>query len=231
MTKTSLPLRTELDGVWYLDAHPQVAEHFRAAGVYRYCEKLTSFHRQIAEIFAQGYNGRTVTIGPEEFHIDEAAIVECTELPRTRECWFKTTHSTDVEFRSYLEPAHSGLTWNKEIPADFLKPEWKALLKAIKLYITCEGRYHRVMFYHFKLLNHFTGRQPINLPHDLHQTRKKMSKQVQAKPSKLATRLSNPGLITLLIKEQLRKKSIEWNTFLFWNEFETEVAQQEAVKP
>ena len=83
MAKTNLPLRAELDGVWYLDAHPQVAEHFKTAGVYRYCEKLTSFHRQIAEIFAQGYNGRTVKIGPEEFHIDEAAIAECTELPRT----------------------------------------------------------------------------------------------------------------------------------------------------
>lgn len=54
---------------------------------------------------------------------------------------------------------------------------------------------------------------------------------MQAKPSKLATRLSNPGLITLLIKELLRKRSIEWNAFLFWNEFETEVAKQEAAKP
>jgi len=231
MTKVSLPLRTELEGAGYLDAHPKVAEHFKAGGVYRFCEKLSGFHRQVAEMFAQGYNGRTITIGHEEFHIDEAAIAECTELPRTGECWFKTTHSTDVEFRSYLEPAHSGLTWKKEVPADFLKPEWQALLKAIKLYITCEGRFHRVMVYHFKLLNHFTGRQPINLPHYLHQTLKKMSKQVQAKPSKLATRLSNPGLITLIIKELLRKKSIEWNAFLFWNEFQTEVAQQEAAKP
>jgi len=230
MAKTNLPLRAELDGVWYLDAHPQVAEHFKTAGVYRYCEKLTSFHRQIAEIFAQGYNGRTVKIGPEEFHIDEAAIAECTELPRTGECWFKTTHSTDVEFRSYLLPAHSGITWKKEIPAAFLEPKWRALLKAIKVYITCEGRYHRVMFYHFKLLNHFTGREAINLPHYLHKTLEKMSKQVQAKPSKLATRLSHPGLITLLIKELLRKRSIEWNNFLFWNEFQTEVAQEEAAK-
>ena len=231
MTKTNLPLRAELDGVWYLDAHPEIAGYFKAAGVYKYCEKLTSFHRQIAEIFAQGYNGRTVKIGPEEFHVDEAAIAECTELPRTGECWFKTTHSTDVEFRSYLLPAHSGLIWKKEIPADFLEPKWRALLKAIKIYITCEGRYHRVMFYHFKLLNHFTGREPINLPHYLHKTLEKMSKQVQAKPSKLATRLSNPGLITLIIKELLRKRSIEWNTFLFWNEFQIEADQEEAAKP
>jgi len=33
MTKTNLPLRTELDGVWYLDAHPQVAEHFKIGKV------------------------------------------------------------------------------------------------------------------------------------------------------------------------------------------------------
>ena len=109
MAKTNLPLRAELDGVWYLEAHPQVAEFFKASGVYSYCDKLTSFHQQLAEAFAQGYNGRTVKIGKEEFHIDEAAIADCTGLPRTGECWFKTTQSSNIEFRSYLLPAHNDI--------------------------------------------------------------------------------------------------------------------------
>jgi hypothetical protein len=43
-----------------------------------------------------------------------------------------------------------------------------------------EGRYNRVMYYHFKLLNHFTGREHINMPYFLHKTLTKMARQVKA---------------------------------------------------
>ena len=66
MAKTSLPLRTELDGVWYLESHPQVAEYFKTAQVFDYCERLTSFNQPLAEAFAQSYNGRTIKFGPAE---------------------------------------------------------------------------------------------------------------------------------------------------------------------
>jgi len=139
MAKTNLPLRTELDGVWYLESHPQVAEFFKSANIFDYCERLTSFNQPLAEAFAQSYNGRTVKFGREEFHVDEAAISECTSLPRTGQSWFKTTKASDIEFRSYLLPAHKEIIWRKDIPITFLEPQWQALLKAIFVYITCEG--------------------------------------------------------------------------------------------
>ncbi len=96
-----------------------------------------------------------------------------------------------------------------------LEPEWQALLKAIIAYITCEGRYNRAMIYHFKLLNHFTGKVEINLPFYLHKALTKMAKQVKAEPTKLTSRLSHHGLITLLIKDALRKRQVEWSFILF----------------
>ena len=75
--------------------------------------------------------------------------------------------------------------------------------------------------YHFKLLNHFTGKEAINLPFYLHKALTKMAKQVKAEPTKLTSRLSHHGLITLLIKDALKRKQIEWGFFLFWNEFPT----------
>jgi hypothetical protein len=117
---------------------------------------------------------------------------------------------------------HKDLTWKKEIPMSYLEPRWKSLLKAILVYITCEGHYNRVMFYHFKLLNHFTGRGPINLPYFFHKTLTKMARQVKAQPAKVASRLSHQGMITLLVRESLQRKQIEWGFFLFWNEFQTE---------
>jgi hypothetical protein len=84
-----------------------------------------------------------------------------------------------VEFRSYLLPVHKSLTWKKDIPLSYLEPKWQTLLKEILVYITCEGRYNRVLYYHFKLLNHFTGREPLNIPYFFYKTLIKMAKQVQ----------------------------------------------------
>jgi hypothetical protein len=230
MPKAGPTLRSELDGTWYLEAHPEVADFFKQIGVFSYCEKLADFHQQLSEAFALSYDGRTTTIGKEEFVVDEAAITEVTGLPRTGECWFKTTVPANIEFRSYLQPQHKDLIWKKDIPMSFLEPKWQALLKAIFAYITCEGRYNRVMFYHFKLLNHFTGRSPINLPFYLHKALTKMARQVKAKPTKVASRLSHQGLITLIVKESLKKKQVDWNYFLFWNEFQTNFQQDEKGK-
>jgi hypothetical protein len=222
MSRSGPALRSEADGMWYFEEHPEVAECFKQVGIFSYCEKLTTFHQQIAEAFALSYDGRIAKIGREEFIIDEASIAEYTGLSRTGSCWFKTSSPSNVEFRSYLLPVHKTLIWKKDIPMSYLETKWQTLLKAILVYITCEGRYNRVLYYHFKLLNHFTGREPLNIPYFFHKTLTKMAKQVKAQPTKVASRISHQGLITLLVKEALYRKQIEWSFFLFWNEFETE---------
>ena len=49
-----------------------------------------------------------------------------------------------------------------------------------------------------------------------------MARQVKSQPAKVSSRLSHQGLITLLVREALQRKQIEWGFFLFWNEFQTE---------
>ena len=92
--------------------------------------------------------------------MDETLIVEVTELPRTGDKWFNTTITKNVEFRSYLKPEHRNVVWKKSVPSTWLEERWQQLVKAILVYITCEGRYNTAMIYHFKLMNHFTGRSP-----------------------------------------------------------------------
>lgn len=76
MPRTTAALRSELEGVKYLNAHPTVAQFFRQNGVFAYCEKLETFHQQVIEAFAVSYDGRVAKIGRGEFIIDEAAIYE-----------------------------------------------------------------------------------------------------------------------------------------------------------
>jgi hypothetical protein len=229
--KTGGPvLRRELDDIGYLDSHPEVCQFFKDAGCYQFCKKLQGFHQQVAEAFALTFDGRKAVIGQDEFQVDEALIAEVTEFPRTGENWFKTTVTKDIEFRSYLKPEHKCLIWKKDIPISFLEKKWQHLLKAILAYITCEGRYHRVMIYHFKLMNHFTGRSPLNLPYYLHKSLSKMAHQVKAKPSKIEGRLSHHGLIKLLVCELLQRRNRDWGHFLFWNEFQTDSQLEDKEK-
>jgi hypothetical protein len=153
--------------------------------------------------FSLTFDGRKAVIGQDKFQVDEALIDEVKELPKTGENWFKTTITKNVEFRSYLKLEHKCLVWKKEIPMSFLEEKWQQLLKDILVYITCEGRYNRVMIYHFKLMNHFTGRNPLNLPYYLHRILSKMALQVKAKPNKVGGKLSHHGLIKLLVYELL----------------------------
>ena len=129
----------------------------------------------------------------------------------------------DVEFRSYLKPEHKNVVWKKRIPSTWLEEKWPQLLKAILVYITCEGTYNRVMIYHFKLMNHFTGMSSLKLPFYLHKSLTKMAHQVKPQPTKFVGRLSHHGPIKLIVLELLQRRNIAWTYFLFWNEFETEL--------
>ena len=83
MSKVTPALRSEVDGMWYFEEHPEVEECFKQVGVFTYCEKLSTFHQKIAETFALSYDGRVAKIGKEVFIIDEASIAEYTGLSRT----------------------------------------------------------------------------------------------------------------------------------------------------
>jgi hypothetical protein len=139
MKKGTSPLRKELNNISYLKSHPEVCQMFKDARCYNFCKKLQIFHQQVVEAFALNFDGKKAIIGRDEFKIDEAIIDKVTELPTTREKWFKTTVINNVEFRTYLKPKHRGLIWKKDIPASFLEVKWQQLLKAIMVYITYEG--------------------------------------------------------------------------------------------
>ena len=118
----------------------------------------------------------------------------------------------------------------KSVPSSWLEERWKQLLKAIVVYITCEGRYNRAMIYHFKLINHFTGKSPLNFPLHLHKILGKMAHQVKAQPTNIAGRLSHHGLIQLLIQELLKRRNMAWPYFLFLNGFVTGLQPEEKGK-
>ena len=107
--------------------------------------------------------------------MDESLIPEVIELPRTGERQVKITITKNVEFTSYLNLEHKNIVMKKSIPTTWIEENWQHLLKAILVNINCDGRYNRKMIYYFKLMNHFIGRSPLNLPFYLHKSLTKMA--------------------------------------------------------
>jgi hypothetical protein len=127
-----------------------------------------------------------------------------------------------LNFRVYLKAEFRDITWKKSMTVSHLEDEWQDLFKGIQLYITSKGRHDKLMLYHFKLLDHFTGKILLNLPFFLHKSLTKVCKKIRAEPLSMKNTLCHFGLIKLIILEELRQRGRTWQHFLFWEGFETQ---------
>ena len=148
--------------------------------------------------------------------IDEASIEATTEIPGEGEKWLKTTSVKEIYFKPFLKKEHQNMKWKKDIPRSYLEEKCQTLLKMIHVYITCEGRYGRTILYHFRLILHFTGKQPLNMPFYLLKSLTNMASKVQAKPQKASSSLFHQGLIKLIVLEELSTRNKTWDYLLFW---------------
>jgi hypothetical protein len=216
-------LKRELDSLSFLQTHPEVQRHFSNAGCIGFVERLQiGCHQATAEAFAKTFDGNKALVGSMEIRVDEAVIAAATSLPRTGQRWFKTTAPKDLDFRVYLKEGYRHKAWKKGMLVSYLDEEWQELFKGIQLYITSEGRYDKLMMYHFKLLDHFIGKTPLNLPYFLHKSLTKVCKKIRAQPLSMKTTLCHFGLIKLIILEELKQQGRSWEHFLFWEGFETQ---------
>jgi hypothetical protein len=218
-----LLLKRELNNLSFLESHPEVQRHFSNAGCMEFVKRLQSgCHQATAEAFAMTFDGNRARVGSVEIKVDEKLIAVATGLPMTGQRWFKTTAPKNQDFKSYLKDGYKHKAWSKGMLVSYLDEEWQHLFKGIQLYITSEGRYDKLMMYHFKLMDHFTGKTPINLPYFLYHSLSKVCKRIRAQPLSLKIALCHLGLIKLIILQELKQQGRSWEHFLFWEGFETQ---------
>ena len=199
-------LKRELDSLSFLQTHPEVHRHFSNVGCIGFVERLQiGCHQSTSEAFAKTFDGNKAHVGSMEIRVDEVVIAAATSLPRMGQSWFKTTAPKNLNFRAYLKEKFRHNAWKKGMPVSYLEEEWQELFKGIQLYITSEGWYDKVMMYHIKLLDHFTGKTPLNLPFFLHKSLTKVCKKIRAQPLSIKSTLCHFGLIKLIILEELKQ--------------------------
>jgi archaellum component FlaC len=216
-------LKRELSDLCFLESHPGVQRCFANAGCMEFVNRLQSgYHQATAEAFAMSFDGNKARVGSVEIKVDEKFIAEATGLPLTGQKWFKTTAMKKLDFKFYLKDGYKHKAWAKGMLISYLDEEWQLLFKGIQLYITSEGRYDKLMMYHFKLMDHFSGRTPISLPYFLYHSLIKVCNRIRAQPLSIKTTLCHLGLIKLIILQELKLQGRSWEHFLFWEGFETQ---------
>ena len=126
-----------------------------------------------------------------------------TEIPRGEERWFKNFRFEMEPCKIFLKPEFVDTDLTKAVPRGYVKDTYANLLSNIQRYFTCEGRYHKVYSYHFKLLLHFTGIISLDLPFFLFQSLAKMADKVQMKTQACETSLFHHGLVKLIVLHEL----------------------------
>jgi hypothetical protein len=107
-------------------------------------------------------------------------------------------------YEDFIKPDCLGGKVETGIPSRYLQEPFQKLLGVIRKYFTCEGRFDRIHSHHIRLLMHFTGRRPLNLPFFLHQSLREMADNARAEANQPKKKLSHVSLIKLLVVEELR---------------------------
>ena len=135
------------------------------------------------------------------------------------EIWFKQ-HDFQGDYSEFLMPGFEKLDWKNGIHVSKIKPSWKIPLEMVQNYITCDGRYDRVLKCHLRLLMHLSGILHLNLGFYLLKSLQKMISWVQGHPEHTARSVYHQGLIKLLIVSQLHREGRTWETLLIELGFE-----------
>ena len=131
------------------------------------------------------------------FSFSDHILPDCSKVSAV---YFKFDMNPCKEF---LKPEFVDLDVKKSVPRSFVKDSYANFLTCVQRYFTCEGRYHKVYSYHFKLLLHFTRNISLDLPFYLFRSLGKMCDKVQSKKEACETSLFHHGLLKLIVLHEL----------------------------
>jgi hypothetical protein len=125
-------------------------------------------------------------------------------------------------YHDFLKPKFRNTKFGATIPREILLESHSDLLRVIQRFFTCEERLNRVYQYHIRILMHFTGKKPLNLPYYLFISLGKMDDKVQLRKEQGDASLFHFSLIKLLVLEELRKRNQDWESFLISSSIEVD---------
>jgi hypothetical protein len=155
-----------------------------------YCEKIQGYNVKLAEQFALRFNGFCAIIAGITFWVMEETLSAATEIPPCGERWSKGMPLDILCYEEFIKPNCLNGKIRAGVPSRYLREPFQKLLKVIRRYFTYERRSDRIYPHHIRLLMHFTGKRPLNLPFFLHQSLGGMADM--SKPKQTSRRRTYP---------------------------------------
>jgi hypothetical protein len=210
-------VRIEPNGLQTLLSHDDVMGRLSQVGWLGFIQSFNGFNLEVARAFSRTFDGTKAKIGDVQIQVTEEFIAKATSLPQKGDKWFKNMKVTNIPWRSLLTSKKSQYHI-KGMPLELFNTSWHNLLLIIKQFITCEGCYDLVFYFHIRLLMVFQGFS-LNLPFYLLRSLQKMSKFYQRPSPNPETNLFHHDLIRILVEFHLVSMGDNWQGFLVRNEF------------
>ena len=135
---------------------PRPAKLMQKSGWFNFCENMQGYHSQMTMSFIENYKDERVQLQSLTVRVNEDSVAEAIGIPAQGEKWFKQ-QDFKGDFSEFLIPGCEKLDWKNGVHVSKMKLGWKIPLETIQNYITCDGRYDRVLKCHLKLLMHIHG--------------------------------------------------------------------------
>jgi hypothetical protein len=104
------------------------------------------------------------------FQVTEETLSSTMDIPPHGERWSKGMTLDMLCYEEFSKLDYLNGKVGAGIPSQYLQePFWK-LLRAIRKYFTCEGRFDKIHSHYIILWMNFIGRRLLNLPFFLHQS-------------------------------------------------------------
>jgi hypothetical protein len=210
-------VRIEPNGSQTLLIYDGVAEKLSQVGWLDFVQSFRGFNLDVAKEFAKTFDGVRVKVGDVQFHIEEDFVAKATGLPLSGDKWFKNARIENIPWWSLL--ISKQMKYHvKGMPLDLFHPRWCNLLLIIKQFITCEGRYGLIFYFHIRLLMVFLGFH-LDFPFYFLRILQKMARFYQCPNSNPQASLFHHGFIRTLVEHHLVSIGDTWEDFLIRNKF------------
>lgn len=195
------------NGAKVLEGYPQVKQQLQQAQWLGFVEKIDGHEKEVRKSFTQSYDGIEAEIGNIKSVLKESFVAESIRLPRIGESQFKNQKIKEIEWEIFLKnPCMDIFVFQKGIPVTSLKTRWRNLLLIIPKFITYEGRFGNMFFYHARLMMNFLDGNEINLPYFLLCSLRKMVGNISRKIQSIDNSLYHNELVKILIEAHLKRK-------------------------
>jgi hypothetical protein len=128
----------EPNGCQVLQSHDDGIDDLKARGWDVFLKNFEGYNLQVAEAFAQTFDGFRANIGDIQLELTEDFVKKATGLQSKGKRWFKNAKIEEVSWSLFMT-SYKTTFCIKGIPIALLKPRWHSLLLILKQFVTCEG--------------------------------------------------------------------------------------------